>query len=245
MKRKRFEAFSCPEKHSLPFNLPFTGSLTLFHALDKGFHPVRTGALHFTGYVPVYVQRERRSVVPKVLLNRLYIVASCNAILQHPEHSFMLANIDRQILGERAGLECKTTSAYNRTDFEGGSIPPYFYWQCMHYLDRAKRGKNHLRRFMSSKEISSKVKELQELKRMQAELADEVAALEDAIKAHMDAAGMDTLTTADAKIRGRPTPPAGRMPPPSSKNFRTSQRATPKPLPRAGSLSAKRKDHPK
>lgn len=98
---------------------------------------------------------------------------------------------------------------------------------------------------MSSKEISSKVKELQELKRMQAELADEVAALEDAIKAHMDAAGMDTLTTADAKICGRPTPPAGRMPPPSSKNFRTSQRATPKPLPRAGSLSAKRKDHPK
>ena len=47
---------------------------------------------------------------------------------------------------------------------------------------------------MSSQEISSKVKELRELKRMQAELADEIAALEDAIKAHMDAAGMDTLT---------------------------------------------------
>ena len=54
---------------------------------------------------------------------------------------------------------------------------------------------------MSSQEISSKVKELRELKRMQAELADEIAALEDAIKAHMDAAGMDTLTTADAKVR--------------------------------------------
>lgn len=61
-------------------------------------------------------------------------VAHCNAILQHPAHPFMLANIDRQIRGERAGLECKTTSAYNRTDFEGGSIPPYYYWQCMHYL---------------------------------------------------------------------------------------------------------------
>ena len=34
---------------------------------------------------------------------------------------------------------------------------------------------------------------------MQAELADEVAALEDAIKAHMDAAGMDTLTTSRRK----------------------------------------------
>ena len=61
-------------------------------------------------------------------------VARCNAILQHPEHPFMLANIDRQIRGKRAGLECKTTSTYNRTDFEGGSIPPYYYWQCMHYL---------------------------------------------------------------------------------------------------------------
>ena len=74
-------------------------------------------------------------------------VARCNAILQHPEHPFMLANIDRQILGERAGLECKTTSAYNRTGFVGGSIPPYFYWQCMYYLNRAKCGKNHSRRF--------------------------------------------------------------------------------------------------
>lgn len=61
-------------------------------------------------------------------------VARCNAILQHPEHPFMLANIDRQIRGERAGLECKTTSAFNRTDFEGGDIPPYYYWQCVHYL---------------------------------------------------------------------------------------------------------------
>ena len=54
---------------------------------------------------------------------------------------------------------------------------------------------------MSTQEISSKVKELRELKRMQEELADEIAALEDAIKAHMDAVGLDTLTTNDARIR--------------------------------------------
>ena len=78
LKRKRFEAFSCPEKHGLPFNLPFTDFLALFHALNEGFHPVRAGALHLTGHVSVYIQRERRSVMPKILLNRLYIVARLN-----------------------------------------------------------------------------------------------------------------------------------------------------------------------
>ena len=57
-----------------------------------------------------------------------------NAILQHPEYDWMLANVDRFIVGENAGLECKTTSVYNRTDFDGGNIPPYYYVQCQHYM---------------------------------------------------------------------------------------------------------------
>lgn len=61
-------------------------------------------------------------------------VRRVNAILQHPDHPWMLANIDRKVQGESAGLECKTTSAFNRTDFEGGSIPAYYYWQCVHYM---------------------------------------------------------------------------------------------------------------
>ena len=35
-----------------------------------------------------------------------------NAILQHPEYPWMLANVDRLIVGDRVGLECKTTSEY-------------------------------------------------------------------------------------------------------------------------------------
>ena len=35
-----------------------------------------------------------------------------NAILQHPEYPWMLANVDRLIVGERIGLECKTASEY-------------------------------------------------------------------------------------------------------------------------------------
>ena len=47
-------------------------------------------------------------------------------------HSF--ADIDRKIVGENAGLECKTTSAYNRSGFEEGEIPAYYYVQCQHYM---------------------------------------------------------------------------------------------------------------
>ena len=34
----------------------------------------------------------------------------------------MLANVDRLIVGEKAGLECKTASALTRCDFENGNI---------------------------------------------------------------------------------------------------------------------------
>jgi len=57
-----------------------------------------------------------------------------NAMLQHPEHPFMLANIDRWVIGENAGLECKTTSVLNRTKFSQGEFPPNYYVQCMHYM---------------------------------------------------------------------------------------------------------------
>lgn len=57
-----------------------------------------------------------------------------NVIYQHPEHSHMLANIDRWIVGKNAGLEIKTISMLNKNDFESGEIPANYYCQCMHYL---------------------------------------------------------------------------------------------------------------
>ena len=57
-----------------------------------------------------------------------------NAILQHPEHHWMLGNIDRWVVGENAGLECKTTSVLNRAKFSQGEFPPNYYVQCVHYM---------------------------------------------------------------------------------------------------------------
>lgn len=58
-----------------------------------------------------------------------------NAIFRHDEYDYITANVDREIVGENAGLECKTTSAFARADFEGGEIPLYYYCQCCHYMN--------------------------------------------------------------------------------------------------------------
>lgn len=50
------------------------------------------------------------------------------------EYPFMLADIDREVVGENAGLECKTTSAYSKADLEGGEVPLTYYVQCQHYM---------------------------------------------------------------------------------------------------------------
>ena len=61
-------------------------------------------------------------------------IRKCNKILQHPEYPWMLANIDRDIVGENAGLECKTTAPYSKFKFDEGEINPHYYWQCIHYM---------------------------------------------------------------------------------------------------------------
>jgi predicted phage-related endonuclease len=53
---------------------------------------------------------------------------------QSKEHPFMLANVDRWVIGENAGLECKTAGPMNKTKWEDGNIPESYYAQCMHYM---------------------------------------------------------------------------------------------------------------
>ena len=57
-----------------------------------------------------------------------------NNILINPEYPFAHANVDRMIVGEDAGLECKTTSSLNLTKFKNGEFPDTYYAQCVHYM---------------------------------------------------------------------------------------------------------------
>lgn len=61
-------------------------------------------------------------------------VKNCNYILRSKEYPFMLANIDRQIVGENAVLEIKTTRNYDHYDYANGEYNSSYYTQVLHYM---------------------------------------------------------------------------------------------------------------
>lgn len=46
----------------------------------------------------------------------------------------MIADVDRLVVGEDAGLECKAASAYNTDKWKDGNIPLHYIMQCYHYM---------------------------------------------------------------------------------------------------------------
>ena len=56
------------------------------------------------------------------------------SMLRSMEHPCMLADIDRRIIGERAGLECKTSRDITMARYRNGEYPMEYYCQCLHYL---------------------------------------------------------------------------------------------------------------
>ena len=61
-------------------------------------------------------------------------VRRANAIFQNEENPFMLADFDRLIVGQKAGLECKTVSPYSSDKWNDGNIPLHYQMQVQHYL---------------------------------------------------------------------------------------------------------------
>lgn len=61
-------------------------------------------------------------------------VRRCNAMLYNSLYPYAHADIDRSVMGENAGLECKTTSTLNVRQFHGVDFPDKYYVQCVHYM---------------------------------------------------------------------------------------------------------------
>ena len=61
-------------------------------------------------------------------------VRKSNFMYRSKEHPFMIADVDRLVAGEDAGLECKTASAYNADKWTDGNIPLHYVLQCYHYM---------------------------------------------------------------------------------------------------------------
>lgn len=88
----------------------------------SGKESVRLGV-----YLEDYVARRFTEITGKRVRRENYI-------LKNPAYPWAHANVDRMVVGEKAGLECKTTSELNLEKFRGGEYPANYYCQCMHYM---------------------------------------------------------------------------------------------------------------
>ncbi|RRK31600.1 endonuclease [Schaedlerella arabinosiphila] len=61
-------------------------------------------------------------------------VRRANAMFCHESYPFMLADVDRMVVGENAGLECKTASPFMAEHWKDGKIPLSYQIQCYHYM---------------------------------------------------------------------------------------------------------------
>ena len=61
-------------------------------------------------------------------------VRRSNFMYRSTGYPWMVANVDRLVVGEDAGLECKTASAYSAGKWKDGNIPLHYLMQCYHYM---------------------------------------------------------------------------------------------------------------
>lgn len=101
-------------------------------------------------------------------------VRKVNQSIFNSDYPWAIANIDRDIVGEDAGLEIKTTSELNLKKFKGGEYPANYYCQCVHYMAVTGKQRWYLAVLIGNREFRWFVIERDEA---------EIAALMDAEKA--------------------------------------------------------------
>ncbi len=65
-------------------------------------------------------------------------VRKANFMYYDEKNPFMLADVDRMIIGENGGLECKTASPFMADKWKDGNIPLHYQIQCYHYMSVMK-----------------------------------------------------------------------------------------------------------
>lgn len=66
-----------------------------------------------------------------------YKVRRSHATYMNEAYPFMIADVDRLLVGKEnglVGLECKTASPYSADKWKDGKIPAYYLAQCYHYM---------------------------------------------------------------------------------------------------------------
>ena len=80
-------------------------------------------------------------------------VRRANHSFFNSDYPWAIANIDREIVGEDAGLEIKTTDTLSLKKFKNGEYPANYYCQCVHYLAVTGKKRWYLAVLIGNKEF--------------------------------------------------------------------------------------------
>lgn len=97
----------------------------------------KTGQLvpeDISGTDPVYWGTTLEDIVAREFTKRTGKRVRRCGMMQSTQTPWLFANVDRLVIGEKAGLECKTTNAFNVKAWEDDGLPNAYYWQCQHYM---------------------------------------------------------------------------------------------------------------
>ena len=107
---------------------PYKSRLALYLEKIGETKPVQENEMMYWGNVLediVAKEFERRSGLK---------VREEHKILKSATHPFMIANVDRLIVGLDEGLECKTANAYVKEQWTNGKVPDSYMAQIQHYM---------------------------------------------------------------------------------------------------------------
>ena len=85
-----------------------------------------------------------------------------NFMMAHNDYPWMVANVDREVVGENAILECKTASTYSADKWKDGETPQQYVIQCLHYMAVTGAEKCYLACLIFSKGLEYRVIERDE-----------------------------------------------------------------------------------
>ena len=96
-------------------------------------------------------------------------VRRANAIYQSEEHPLLLADFDRLIVGQKAGLECKTVSPFSADKWADGKIPAHYMAQINQLYSADDRNKtadlNPIRNLLDKRqELSDQIEQMEQEK---------------------------------------------------------------------------------
>jgi putative phage-type endonuclease len=80
-------------------------------------------------------------------------VRRVNYSFVNDEYPWAIANIDREVVGEDAGLEIKTTDTLNMKKFRNGEYPANYYAQAVHYLSVTGKARWYLAVLIGNKDF--------------------------------------------------------------------------------------------